>query len=210
MWTSIRVRRPYWRRLPWTSSRVAANYCAYDWLGTKGMTRRGPVRGERATEDVPPGATTLPETEMATIVGFDQAASDFTVTENRFPLVPVGSVWLLSDAVMPGAPHLSNCPMPDRKRKRRRTRRGGRNAPPGLGVRGRSSPCPQAAMRPCGYVGLEGRRGIRRSPQGNVDDGPRSWSGDYKKHTESFLELSVDYIWDTPVSRLTTWGDVAY
>lgn len=122
----------------------------------------------------------------------------------------VGSVWLLPDAVMPGAPHLSNCPMPDRKRKRRRTRRGGRNAPPGLGVRGRSSPCPQAAMRSCGYVGLEGRRGIRRSPQGNVDDGPRSWSGDYKKHTVSFLELSVDYIWATPVSRLTTWGDVAY
>ena len=42
---------------------------------------------------------------MDTIVGFDQAASDFTVTESRFPLVPVGSVWLLSDAVMPGAPH---------------------------------------------------------------------------------------------------------
>ena len=70
-------------------------------------------------------------------------------------------------------------------------------------------PCGHAPMRPCGYVGLEGRRGIRRSPQGNVDDGPRSWSGDYKKHTESFLELSVDYIWATPVSRLTTWGDVA-
>lgn len=134
---------------------------------------------------------------------------------------------------------LSNCPMPGRKRKRRRTKRGGRNAPPGLGLCGRSSPCfetwvgiamrsdvrwathgpcghaamrpcAHAPMRPCRYVGLEGRRGIRRSPQVNVDDGPRSWSGDYKKHTESFLELSVDYIWATPVSRLTTWGDVAY
>lgn len=84
---------------------------------------------------------------------------------------------------------LSNCPMPGRKRKRRRTKRGGRNAPPGLGLCGRSSPNFEAwvgiamrsdvrwathgawAMRPCpqapmGYVGLEGRRGIRRSPQG--------------------------------------------
>lgn len=30
------------------------NYCAYDWLGTKGMTRRGPVRGERAAKDTSP------------------------------------------------------------------------------------------------------------------------------------------------------------
>lgn len=143
---------------------------------------------------------------MATIVGFDQAASDFTVTESRFPLVPVGSVWLLSDAVMPGAPHCQTALCLTENGSA-----GARGVVDGMLPRAWAYVVVQAyaPKRPCAHAGMSVWSTVKVSVdliRGNLDEGPRSWSGDYKTHTESLLELSIDYLWATSVSRLTTGG----